>query len=75
MDLSLLHLAFSLILTIASRLLHPCSTDDKTSKLMVTTFSTVRDTQKGSHSFMEKRRGRRKIDEEGNPKGREQSSQ
>ena len=34
MELSLLPLAFSLILTIASRLLHPYSTDDKTSSLM-----------------------------------------
>ena len=31
LDLSLLPLAFSLILTVASRLLHPYSTDDKTS--------------------------------------------
>ena len=62
MDLSLLHLAFSFILTIASRLLHPCSTDDKTSKLMVTTFSTVRDTQKGSQSYMEQRRGKKELE-------------
>ena len=51
---SFLPLAFNFILTIASRLLHPCSTDDKTSKLMVTTFSTVRDTQRGSQSYTEK---------------------
>jgi len=31
LDLSLLPLAFSLSLTVASRLLHPYSTDDKTS--------------------------------------------
>ena len=62
MDLSLLPLAFSLILTVASRLLHPYSTDDKTSRLMVKQFSTVRDTQRGSHSYMEKRRGRREIE-------------
>ena len=62
MDLSLLPLVFSLILTVASRLLHPYSTDDKTSKLMVKRFSTVRDTQRGSQSYMEKRRGRRKIE-------------
>ena len=61
MDLSLLPLVFSLILTVASRLLHPYSTDDKTSRLMVKRFSTVRDTQKGSLSYVEKRRGRRKI--------------
>ena len=62
MDLSLLPLAFSLILTVASRLLHPYSTDDKTSGLMVKRFSTVRDTQRGSQSYMEKRRGRREIE-------------
>ena len=62
MDLSLLPLAFSLILTVASRLLHPYSTDDKTSRLMVKKFSTVRDTQKGSQSCMEKRRGRKEIE-------------
>ena len=62
MDLSLLRLVFSLILTVASRLLHLYSTDDKTSRLMVKTFSTVRDTQRGSQSYMEKRRGRREIE-------------
>ena len=62
MDLSLLPLAFSLILTVASRLLRPYSTDDKTSRLMVKRFSTVRDTQRGSQSYMEKRRGRREIE-------------
>ena len=62
LDLSLLPLAFSLILTVASKLLHPCSTDDKTSRLMVKRFSTVKDTQRGSQSDMEKRRGRREIE-------------
>ena len=62
MDLSLLPLAFSLILTVASKLLHPYSTDDKTSRLMVKRFSTVRDTQRGSQSYMEKRRRRREIE-------------
>ena len=60
--LSLLPLAFSLILTVASRLLHPYSTDDKTSRLMVKRFSTVRDTQRGSRSYTEKRKGRREIE-------------
>ena len=55
-------LAFSLILTVASRLLHPFSTDDKTSRLMVNRFFTVRDTQRGSQSYMEKRRGRGEIE-------------
>ena len=61
MDLSLLPLTFSLFLKVASRLLHPYSTDEKTSRLMVKRFSTVRDTQRGSQSYMEKRRGRREI--------------
>ena len=62
LDLSLLSLVFSLILTVASRLLHPYSTDYKTSRLMEKIFSTVRDTQRGSRSYMEKRRGRREIE-------------
>ena len=62
MDLCLLPLAFSLILTVASRLLHPYSTDDKTSRLMVIRFSTVRDTQRSSQSYMKKRRGRRELE-------------
>ena len=55
-------LAFSLILTVASRLLHPYHINDKTSRLMVKRFSTVRDTQRGSQSYKEKRRGRREIE-------------
>jgi len=62
LDLSLLPLTFSLFLKVASRLLHPYSTDEKTSRLMVKRFSTVRDTQRGSQSCMEKRRGRREIE-------------
>ena len=62
MNLSLLPLAFSLILTVVSRLLHPYSINDKTSRLMVKRFSTVRDTQRGSQSYKEKRRGRREIE-------------
>ena len=61
MDLSPLPLVFSLILAVASRLLHLYSTDDKTSRLKMKSFSTVRDTQRGSQSYMEKRRGRRNI--------------
>ena len=53
---------FSLILTVASRLLHPYHTDGKTSRLMEKRFSTVRDTQRGSQSYMEKRRGRRELE-------------
>ena len=62
MDLSLLPLIFSLILTVSSRLLHPYFTNDKTYRLMVKRFSTVRDTQRGSQSYMKKRRGRREIE-------------
>ena len=62
MKLSLLPLAFSLILTVASRLLHPYSTDDKTSRIMVKQFSTERDTQRGSQSYMEKIRGKQEIE-------------
>ena len=43
------------------RLLRPYSTDSKTYRLMVKRFSTVKDTQRGSQSYMEKRRGRREI--------------
>ena len=45
MDLSFLPLAFSLILTVASRLLYPYSTNDKTFRLMVKRFSTERFTE------------------------------
>ena len=62
MDLSLLPLVFRLILTVVSRLLYPYSIDDKTSRLMEKRFSTVRDTQRSSQSYVEKRRGRREIE-------------
>ena len=62
MDLSLLPLAFSFILTVASRLLHPYSAIDKRFRLMVKRFSTVKETQRGSQSYMEKRRGVREIE-------------
>ena len=77
MDLSLLLLAFSLILTVASRLLHPYCTNDKTSRLLVKRFSTVRDIQRGSQGYM-KKRGREIEDQEekrGSQKGRDRSSQ
>ena len=57
-----LFLVFSLIFALASRLLHLYSTIDKTSRLKMKSFSTVRDTQRGSQSYMEKRRGRREIE-------------
>ena len=78
MDLSLLLLVFSLIFTIASRLLHLYSTVDKTSRLKMKSFSTVRDTQTGSQSYMKKReegdRGGQE-DKRGNQKERDRSSQ
>ena len=62
LDLSLLPLVFSLILTVTSRLLHLYSTEDKISRLMMKSFSTVRETQRGTQSYMEKRRWRREIE-------------
>ena len=60
--LSLLPLDFSVILLVVSRLLQLYSTDNKSSKLMVKRFSPVRDTQRGSQSYMKKRRGRKEIE-------------
>jgi len=62
LDLSLLLLVFSLIFTVVSRLLLLYSTVDKTSRLKMKSFSTVRDTQRGSQSYLEKRRGRRELE-------------
>ena len=57
LDLSLLPLVFSRILSVASRLLHLYSTDDKTSRLMMKSFSIVRDTLRGTQSYMEREEG------------------
>ena len=62
LDLSLLLLVFSLIFTVVSRLLLLYSTTDKTARLKMKSFSTARDTQRGSQSYMEKRRGRRELE-------------
>ena len=62
MDLSLLLLIFSLTFTVVSRLLLLYSTVDETSRLKMKSFSTVRDTQRGSQSYMEKGRRRREIE-------------
>ena len=62
MGLSLLSLDFSLILPVASRLFPLYSTDNKTSSLVVKRFSTVRDTQRGSQSYVKKGRGRKEIE-------------
>ena len=58
MGLSLLLLVFSLMLTVASRLIHPYSTDNKTSRLMVKRFSTVKDTQRFTKLHGEEKRDR-----------------
>ena len=62
LGLRFLLLVFSLIFTVVSRLLLLYSTIDKTSRLKMKSFSTVRDTQRGSQSYMEKRRGRRELE-------------
>ena len=59
MDLSLLLLVFSLIFTVVSRLLLLYSTVDKTSRLKMKSFSTVRDTQRGSELHGEEKREER----------------
>ena len=56
LDLILLLLVFSLIFTVASRLPHLYSTVDKTSRLKMKSFSTVRDTQRGSELHGEEKR-------------------
>ena len=61
MDLSLLLPVIGLIFTVVSKLLLLYSTIDKTSRLKMKSFSTVRGTQRGSQSYIEKRRGRREL--------------
>ena len=77
MDLSLLLLVFSLIIIAVSRLLYLYSTTDKTSRLRMKSFSTVRDIQRGSQSYMEKREDGDRGDQDElrwNQKRREQAS-
>ena len=73
---SLLPLAFSLILTVASRFLPPYNTNDKTSRLMVKRFSTVEDTQRTSHGEEKRKWVDRGGQEErrGSQKERDESS-
>ena len=61
LDLSLLLPVIGLIFTVVSKLLLLYSTTDKTSRLKMKSFSTMRDTKRGSQSYMEKRRGRREL--------------
>ena len=78
MDLSLLPLAFSLVLTVASRLLHPYSTDDRTSRLMVKILHSEGHPERFTELHGEEKRevGDRGDQEKkmGNQKVREQSS-
>jgi len=53
---------FQYYFTVVSRLLLLYSTVDKTSMLKLKSFSTVRDTQRGSQNYVEKRRGRRDLE-------------
>ena len=45
---------FQFYFTVASRILHLYSTNDKISRFKIKSFSTLRDTQRGSLSYMEK---------------------
>ena len=62
LDLSLLLPIIGLIFTVVSKLLLLYSTIDKTSRVKMKSFSTVRVTQRGSQHYMEKRRGRRELE-------------
>ena len=57
LDLSLLLLVFSLIFTVVSRLLLLYSIIDKISRLKMKSFSTMRDTQRGSQSYWRREEG------------------
>ena len=70
---------FSLISTVASRLLHLYSTNDKTSRLKMKSFSTVRDTQRFTELYGEEKReegdGADQSEMRWNQKRSEQASQ
>jgi len=53
---------FQSYFTVVSRLILLYSAIVKTSRLKMKSFSTVRDTQRGSQSYIEKRRGRRELE-------------
>ena len=71
--------AFSLILTVASRLLHLYSTYDKTSRLMMKSFSSEGHLERFSELHGEEKRDEGEMGDQeekrGNQKGREQASQ
>ena len=79
MDLSLQPLVFSLNLKVASRVLHLYRTDDKTSRLMMKSFSTVGHPERFTELHGEEKREERdrgdKEEKRGNQKRREQASQ
>jgi len=60
--LSLLPLGFGSPITVASRLPHSYSTEDKTPKLTMNHLTTARNTQRDSQSYIEKCRGSREIE-------------
>ena len=62
LDLSLLLPVIGLIFTVVSKLLLLYSTTDKTSRLKMKSFATVRVIQRGSQHYMEKGRGRRELE-------------
>ena len=62
MDLSLLLPVIGLIFTVVSKLLLLYSTIDKTYRLKMKSFSSVRVTQRGSQHYMEKRRERKELE-------------
>ena len=53
---------FQFYSTSSLKTLQLCSTDNKTSRLIVKGFSTVRDHQRGSQSYMKNRIGRKEIE-------------
>ena len=53
---------FQFYSTSSLKTLQLCSTDNKTSRLIVKRFITVRDHQRGSQSNMKNRRGRKEIE-------------
>ena len=76
MDLSLLPLSFSLILTVASRLLHPYSTDEVNGVKILHSegLPELHGELHGEEKREERDRGDQK-EKRGNKKGRKQSSQ
>ena len=62
LELSLQLLGFDPPLAAASRLLHPYSTEEKTTRLVVRQLYTTRNTQKDSQGHTEKRRARSEIE-------------